>query len=134
MDKLKIENKELTVDFEINDKNWCSLSAKTKEQEVYLGADDVNVVCRKMVKNLSDIQNSKSFIYEGKEMVLIITLYETYNTLMYYKCNDNSIQLMIGDKDGIISPLASLTENERIRSINKIELFLSEYNNKHCIE
>lgn len=134
MDKLKIENKELTVDFEINDKNWCSLSAKTKEQEVYLGADDVNVVCRKMVKNLSDIQNSKSFIYEGKEMVLIITLYETYNTLMYYKCNDNSIQLMIGDKDGIISPLASLTENERIRSINKIELFLSEYNKKHCIE
>ena len=133
MDKLKIENKELTVDFEINDKNWCSLSAKTKEQEVYLGADDVNVVCRKIVKNLSDIQNSKSFIYEGKEMVLIITLYETYNTLMYYKCNDNSIQLMIGDKDGIISPLASLTENERIRSINKIELFLSEYNKKHCI-
>ena len=134
MDELKIENKECTFIFEINDKNWCALSAETKEKEVYLGADDVNVLCRKMLENLSDIHNNKAFIYDGKEMHSIICLYETYNTLMYHTCDDDSIQLMIGDKDGTISPLASLTEKERIGFINKIELFLSEYNKKHCIE
>ena len=53
--------------FKINENHWCVLSIKRNGQNIKLGADEINRICKKMVEKLSYIQNNKPFIYNNQK-------------------------------------------------------------------
>lgn len=119
--------------FEINENHWCVLSIKRNGQNIKLGADEINRICKKLVEKLSYIQNNKPFIYNNQKIYSVISLFDPHSTLSYRLIDNNTIQLMMLDKDRVIIPLIYLSEKERIICIDKIKLFISDYNRKYNI-
>lgn len=133
MDKLKIKYKEGIFQFIINENNWCLLSFKSKEKDIFLGAEEVHRLCSKVINKLSEIHNNTPFIFNGKEMYSILNLFETHNTLLYYIVNSETIQLFLGDAHGTLSPLVLFTSKERFHFIESIKSFILKYDIKYGI-
>lgn len=128
MGKLIIKFNDGTFHFCVDEKKWCVLSFVSKEKEIKLGAENINILCQKLIKKLSDIKSGKTFIYKNIETYPIVNLSDPHSSLIYYMLNDNTIQIMFEDKAGILIPLISLDEKERLMFVNKIKIYYSEFN------
>ena len=84
-------------------------------------------LCRRIIEKLSDIRNNKPFVLNDKEMYTITPLFEGHSTLIYSMLGGAEIQLLYGDDKLQISPLFSLTKEEREAFLEKAAAFSAEY-------
>ncbi len=111
----------------VNELNWCTVSFKNDSGTIKLGAENVTRLCRRIIEKLSDIRNNKPFVLNDKEMYTITPLFEGHSTLIYSMLGSAEIQLLYGDDKLQISPLFSLTKEEREAFLEKAAAFSAEY-------
>ncbi|MBR5682949.1 MAG: hypothetical protein IKW96_06680 [Ruminococcus sp.] len=125
--KLEINTNGGTLIFEVvNELRWCVVSFRTDSGTVKLGAENVGILCGRITEKLSDVSNNKPFVLHDKEMYTITSLFEGHSTLIYSMLDGNAVQVLYGDAELRINPLFSLTEEERLDFLRKLEAFGAE--------
>lgn len=105
--------------------SWCRVCFVRGNDTLKLGADSLDIVCRRMAAALSDIGGRKPFSFDGQDMYTLIDLMEPHSTVAYSIPQDGAVTLFkIDDKNKKAIPLCTLTETERLDWVKKLCSFV----------
>jgi|LSQX01.2.fsa_nt_gb hypothetical protein len=112
-----ILDSDYSIIFEVNDKDWCSLSIAYNNEVTELGADSKNIVLKRIIEGLKSITKDQIVgALEGIEVKWVLSLSEKHCSL-YLGIENNRKILFIQDDAGKIIARITLTNND----IQKIE-------------
>ena len=112
-----ILDSDYSIIFEVNDKDWCSLSIAYNNEVTELGADSKNIVLKRIIEGLKSITKDQIVgALEGIEVKCVLSLSEKHCSL-YLGIENNRKILFIQDDAGKIIARITLTNND----IQKIE-------------
>lgn len=121
MEEIELVANERQIKIQIQNRNYCFLYLIIKEESVFLGENSLDKVLIGLLTSFLSDKNRNYFSYQGiNEMMHVFNLMGPLSSVLGKEESDSGLKLFYVSKDGELSPLILLTEEDKIKWIGEI--------------
>lgn len=121
LEEIELVANERQIKIQIQNRNYCFLYLIIKEESVFLGENSLDKVLIGLLTSFLSDKNRNYFSYQGiNEMMHVFNLMGPLSSVLGKEESDSGLKLFYVSKDGELSPLILLTEEDKIKWIGEI--------------